>query len=740
MFNKKQIMKLNPLTVSILFALPMTAQAANIQMVNGSNIASTNGVPVININQANSNGISHNIYDRLNVGREGVIFNNSQNGANTVLAGQIAGNANLASGTASVILNEVTSRNASTLNGMMEVAGDKAQLIIANPNGITCNDCGFINSESVTLTTGTPDLVNGELKGYSVNGGKITTNGLTSDSPTAILARSIVVNGEIHADQQLDLIAGNNYVDTNNNVTGTVRSSGSRNTYSIDVAKLGGMYSDKINLVSTESGVGVRNQGNIVGQVGGIKIDANGRLLNNNAKITSTGDLVINTNGSVENKSGYIAGVNAVEINTNRHELVNSGQGTNVGIQGGEVVLTTGKLNNHKGQIQGDNISSDSTSLHNHNGVINSRLDLDITSTGTIENISGLLRAAHGGVYIVATNSTLKNKKTDSIPEGSEGIVAGKGGISIDVNHLDNQHGYMQTIGDVGITSTGSFHNSHGNVYADGNIDIQAKLLSNSYSNIVAGNKININLDGNLTNKNSLINGDQGIIINAHTLHNEKGQIIADNAAINIDLTHDLHNDHGLIRSGNTNELVPNVGNRADTVTGATTIKAGHKISNNYGTIYSTGDMSLDSDYLHMSGSGSTIKGNAKGFIVADGALDINVRKGDVHNHGWIVGKEKLTMNVNGYLKNYNTIYSEQDIDITTGKAIYNSASILSGRSLSLTSGSYIKNGSTIYSDGTTNIDATYINNTSRSSILGGGEGLELNNTDLRGNGLVFGL
>ncbi|MFQ9935423.1 MAG: filamentous hemagglutinin N-terminal domain-containing protein [Phascolarctobacterium faecium] len=65
-----------------------------------------------------------------------MVFNNSQNVINTQLAGSISGNSNLTNGHAGIILNEVTGSNPSALNGMLEIAGQNASLIIANPNGI----------------------------------------------------------------------------------------------------------------------------------------------------------------------------------------------------------------------------------------------------------------------------------------------------------------------------------------------------------------------------------------------------------------------------------------------------------------------------------------------------------------------------------------------------------------------------------------------------------------------------
>lgn len=349
--NKNNVFQLelkwHPVAASVLLALPFVAHTAEISMKNGV-VSSVGNVPVININKANDKGLSHNVYDKLNVDKNGLIFNNSVGGANTTLAGQIQGNSNLTSGAAKVILNEVTSKNASAINGMMEVAGDKADLIIANPNGITVNGGGSINTSKLTLTTGTPDIQNDALAGYSVNGGTITLGKLNNSSPTEILSRNVVVNGKVTANE-LNVVAGNNYVDAAGQVTGSVTAAGTRNANSIDVAALGGMYANKINLISTESGVGVRNQGVIAGGIGGVNIDANGQLLNNNARIESSGQINIKTKGALNNTTGDITSVGTIALDTNKNSLNNSRSG-NISTMA-DLYVNSGAIDNTNGKI-----------------------------------------------------------------------------------------------------------------------------------------------------------------------------------------------------------------------------------------------------------------------------------------------------------------------------------------------------------------------------------------------------
>ena len=115
---------------------------------------SPNGIEIVEITTPNAKGISNNHYVDFNVKPQGVILNNSlESITHTQLAGLIPSNPHLYNSTASLILNQVTSTNPSHLLGLLEVAGTKANVLIANPNGIACKSCGFSNIANLTLST-----------------------------------------------------------------------------------------------------------------------------------------------------------------------------------------------------------------------------------------------------------------------------------------------------------------------------------------------------------------------------------------------------------------------------------------------------------------------------------------------------------------------------------------------------------------------------------------------------------
>lgn len=141
-----------------------------------------NGVPIVNIVPPSAGGVSHNKFDQFDVGAKGMILNNSRGVIDTQLAGNIDGNPSLTGSAASIILNEVTSTKRSFLNGLVEVSGQQAEFVLANPNGISCSGCGFINIPRTTLSTGNPGVRDGSLYDFSVDGGDIYISSLNASN------------------------------------------------------------------------------------------------------------------------------------------------------------------------------------------------------------------------------------------------------------------------------------------------------------------------------------------------------------------------------------------------------------------------------------------------------------------------------------------------------------------------------------------------------------------------------
>ncbi|WP_259331763.1 hemagglutinin repeat-containing protein [Enterobacter cloacae] len=242
-----------------------------------------NGVPVVNIATPNQSGISHNKYNDYNVGKEGLILNNATGQLNqTQLGGLIQNNPNLKAGQeAKGIINEVTGTNRSNLQGYTEVAGKAANVIVANPYGITCNGCGFINTPNVTLTTGKPVLdASGKLQSLDVTQGAVTIegaglNGSQSDA-VSIISRATEINAQLHA-KDLRVVAGANRVAADGSVS-ALKGEGTAPKVAVDTGALGGMYANRIRLVSSETGVGV-NLGNLNARQGDIALSSAGKVV-----------------------------------------------------------------------------------------------------------------------------------------------------------------------------------------------------------------------------------------------------------------------------------------------------------------------------------------------------------------------------------------------------------------------------------------------------------------------------
>ncbi|MGP1667818.1 MAG: two-partner secretion domain-containing protein, partial [Rhodanobacter sp.] len=283
---------LNVLAVAIglaLFGAPIAAQTQTVSDPQSGPYrpgvdTAANGTPVVNIVAPSAGGVSHNQFQSFNVGSNGLILNNSSAVSQTQLAGMIVGNSNLGVGqSARIILNEVTGSSRTALNGYTEVAGKAAEVIVANPNGITVNGGGFINTTRSVLTTGSPVFGgDGSLQAFRVTRGSISVDGGGLDATRVdrldLIARAVQANAKVWA-HQLNVVTGANQVGYTTLTTQAIAGEGPTPGVSLDVAALGGMYADKIRLLGTEAGVGVRNDGEIAAQAGDFQLTSTGRLV-----------------------------------------------------------------------------------------------------------------------------------------------------------------------------------------------------------------------------------------------------------------------------------------------------------------------------------------------------------------------------------------------------------------------------------------------------------------------------
>jgi filamentous hemagglutinin family protein len=361
-----------------------------------------NGVPLVNIQTPSAAGVSRNTYSQFDVQPNGAILNNSRTDTSTQLGGWVQANPWLATGSARVILNEVNSNNPSNLNGWVEVAGTRAQVVVANPAGISCNGCGFINSTTTTLATGTPIVHKGSLESYHIPAGQLRIEGLGLDARETnvitILARSAEVNAAIWA-QRLKVITGKNdvIVDANGEVTTITpvlpppliitpipgsypgRSTGSPPpAFALDTAYLGGMYAGHIFIVGTEHGLGTRNLGTF----------------------RANQEFIFNANGWLDVKGS----ISAPKVTLQSEELINRGL-----ITGQTVSVTSPDIKNvGTGRIYGDQLALQADTIINApetvNGITTAPViaarDHLVIGTGTLENRDGGLIISAGDAVI----------------------------------------------------------------------------------------------------------------------------------------------------------------------------------------------------------------------------------------------------------------------------------------------------------------------------------------------------
>ncbi|WP_184041502.1 filamentous hemagglutinin N-terminal domain-containing protein, partial [Chitinivorax tropicus] len=405
--------------------------------------AAANGVAVVDIATPSAAGVSRNQYQQFNVSERGAILNNAANITATQLAGQIVANRQFAAGQAArIIVNEVTGTNASRLAGYLEVAGPRAQVVVANPNGITCSGCGFINAQRGVLTTGIPQYAaDGSLDTYRVGRGQIVVEGQGLNASNVdqfdLIARSVTINAQLWANY-LNVVAGNAQVKHDGLTISPLVGEGAAPAFAIDVGALGGMYANKIRLVGTEAGLGVNLAGKLAARAGDFSLKHDG-------KVVISGELQASEHITLSAGHLEMGGKSAAggELVAQAKQLALSGEHQAKAVRlASEQLSTTGVLNSQS------TIDLSAKQL-TQQAIVRAGGAVKLAATDTLDQ-QGSISAA-GDVALSARNLTQSGQVGAGVDEA--GATTGAGALSMTATETLNATGAQLAAGQLTVAA-----------------------------------------------------------------------------------------------------------------------------------------------------------------------------------------------------------------------------------------------------------------------------------------------
>ncbi|MGR4975025.1 hemagglutinin repeat-containing protein [Pseudomonas sp. LARHCG127] len=713
------------LLANVMFWQPMWAQADGIIVsAPGTGLdRAGNGVPIVNIAKPNGSGLSHNQFSDYNVGSNGVILNNATaRTQSTQLGGIILGNPNLNGTAATTILNEVNGGNPSQLRGYTEVAGQSAHVIVANPYGITCNGCGFINSPKVTLSTGKPVVESGRLDRYQVDQGSVAIEGAGLNANNVdrfeIITRSAKINAEIQA-KNLTIVAGRNDVNANTlDATARADDGSVKPQLAIDSSALGGMYAGAIKLVGTETGVGVKLDGKLIASGGDIQLDANGRL-----SLAET-----SASGAVNVKAASLDARGAVYA------------GTTLNAQ------TQGNLSNQQSLAARNSITLNAGGQLTNNGIIEAGVNADATRNATGDVNLTAQSLSNDGKSIVASRNltanvgqTLGNQggtlsagqtatvKAGSLDNQNKGRVLSGTALNITADKLLNAQGVVSSNGNL-TANVGQLNNSSGELNSLSNITLRVASLDNVAGLVAAGQMLDINASGQVNNRNGRLSASKRAQLTAASMDNTAGRLLSD-GALTASISAQLLNQAGLLSSAGLLTLnAASLDNRQGGI--VTAAQAGSlnvgTLDNRGGEVSSQGVLALVGTELDNSDSGKLIAygdlrltlerltNQTKGLISTRAALAIDAQRLD-NRQGSLYAQQGLNLNLDGALLNaQGSVKSDTTASLKAAEINNDGGQISSIGALSLDSMGALSNvGGNVISSDTLLLKAGQVNNAS---------------------------
>jgi len=424
--------------------------------------------------------VSYNAFSRFDVNAAGAQFQNTDIKARTIVA-------------------EVFSPLPSRIEGPVSVDGPRANLIVANQNGLRVNGGSFVNFGSVALTTGAVTLrdetlsqgatqrfvdiatsqgdIQIEAKGLDANlihleliakqvgiTGPITNAYSSATAVTRVVAGSTTATFDTMASPTDNLTPWVYYAAAKDAPTAPVAA------IAVDVSAASTVTSGRIEILVTDKGAGVRNAGHLTATAGDIVISASGALEQTGGEIQALGNVRVKaqslTQSSRDGSSSLVAAGGALRVEVDQ-DIVNVG-----GTLRGTVRSSDDTDNPYAVSLKAGGKIVNQTLPGGPGAIIFGSADdvlltapagLSVLNTRVISN--GSLTVVTDGVVRV---ESVKQQGIGATNWSTSSLLSSQGGTSLDLGTLvDPDHqAYMVSSGGLTVKA-GDVQNIGGHIYSN---------------------------------------------------------------------------------------------------------------------------------------------------------------------------------------------------------------------------------------------------------------------------------
>ncbi|WP_411161593.1 filamentous hemagglutinin N-terminal domain-containing protein [Burkholderia ambifaria] len=392
-------------------------------------------------------GVSNNTYSSFNVSKAGADLNNVGINART-------------------IVNQVTSTNPSLIQGNINVLGPRANVILANPNGVTIDGGSFTNTGHVVLSTGqvsfsdltlAPGIVQRNVV-LTTDRGAITIGpgGLSGTLVNLdLIAKQLSINGPVTNDftsstSGIRAIAGDSKTTYDTSFSpsdnghdwliGTSSPGTKSNAVAVDITAAGGLTAGRVQLIVTDQGAGVRSLGKIYANAGDVVVAANGDITIADGSLKAERDIVLTTPGAVSLTGAQVTAANNATIQAGNIALSDDTIGQTTLTAGNTVSLTSsGAITNTGSLIQAGTTASDGTTT---GGDVILTAAGDITNSSSANNL-GIIFAANGQTKLTAGGNII-NDNARILSNGAVSLDAA-GDVRNIIDHTGGTNGGQPT-------------------------------------------------------------------------------------------------------------------------------------------------------------------------------------------------------------------------------------------------------------------------------------------------------